>query len=157
MRPTDKSRQTVVLYSPFCIIKNTDPWHGNFVVGSFHTRATKWIIRLRPSLCTVAPSPTDTLFRFFPEGRGRLYTGYNSRFFRQAILILAEVLYNIEILEMSVGAFAFSRWSQETLFVRWTVININLHSRYISYHWTVSIINCWKKRKLLSSEKHCDF
>ena len=64
---------------------------------------------------------------------------------------------NIEILEMSVGAFAFSRWSQETVFVRLTVININLHSRYISYHWTVSIINCWKKRKLLSSEKHCDF
>ena len=67
---TDKSRQTVVLYSPFCIIKNTDPWHGNFVVGRFHTRARKWIIRLRPSLCTVAPSPTDTLFRFFFWGEG---------------------------------------------------------------------------------------
>ena len=30
-------------------------------------------------------------------------------FFRRAILILAEVLYNIQILEMSVGAFPFSR------------------------------------------------
>ena len=29
-------------------------------------------------------------------------------FFRRAFLILAEVLYNIEILEVSVGAFAFS-------------------------------------------------
>ena len=30
-----------VLYSPFCIIKNTG--HGNFVVGHFHTRARKWM------------------------------------------------------------------------------------------------------------------
>ena len=45
--------------SPFCIIKNTG--HGNFVFGRFHTRARKWIIRLRLACvhCTVAPSPTD--------------------------------------------------------------------------------------------------
>ena len=38
MKPTDKSRQTVVLYSPFCIIKNTG--HGNFVVGRFRGNNT---------------------------------------------------------------------------------------------------------------------
>ena len=76
MRPTDKSRQTVVLCSPFCIIKNTG--HGNFVVGRFHTRARKWIIRLRlPCVQSPPPpSPTDTPFQFFSEGKGQLYTGY---------------------------------------------------------------------------------
>ena len=34
--------------------------------------------------------------------------------------------------------------SQETVSVRLTVLKINLHSRYISYHWTVSIIKGWK-------------
>ena len=73
---TDKSRQTVVLYSPFCIIKNTG--HGNFV-GRFHTRARKWIIRLRLACVQSPPQPQTPLFRFlffFSEGRGRLYTGY---------------------------------------------------------------------------------
>ena len=51
---TDKSRQTVVLYSPFCIIKNTG--HGNFVVGSFHTRARKWIIG-QTLACVQSPPP----------------------------------------------------------------------------------------------------
>ena len=80
MRPTDKSRQTVVLCSPFCIIKNTG--HGNFVVGRFYTRARKWIIRLRlPCVQSPAPppSPTDTPFQFCSEGRGQLYTGYLER------------------------------------------------------------------------------
>ena len=31
------------------------------------------------SLCTVAPSPTDTPSPIFSEGRGRLYTGYLER------------------------------------------------------------------------------
>ena len=79
MKPTDKSRQTVVLYSPFCIIKNTG--HGNFVVGRFHTRARKWIIRLRLACVQWPPPPqTCTPFPFyFSEGRGRLYTGYLER------------------------------------------------------------------------------
>ena len=76
MRPTDKSRQTVVLCSPFCIIKNTG--HGNFVVGRFYTRARKWIIRLRlPCVQSPAPPlPYNTPFQFCSEGRGQLYTGY---------------------------------------------------------------------------------
>ena len=82
MKPTEKSQQTVVPYSPFCIIKNTG--HGNFVVGRFHTRARKWIIRLRLACvhCTVASSPTDMhpfSIPFFSEGRGRLCTGYLER------------------------------------------------------------------------------
>ena len=79
MRPTDKSRQTVVLCSPFCMIKKTG--HGNFVVGRFHTRARKWIIRLRlPCVQSPPPpSPTDTPFQFFSEGKGQLYTGYLER------------------------------------------------------------------------------
>ena len=77
--PTDKSRQTVVLCSPFCMIKKTG--HGNFVVGRFHTRARKWIIRLRlPCVQSPPPpSPTDTPFQFFSEGKGQLYTGYLER------------------------------------------------------------------------------
>ena len=52
-----------VLYSPFCIIKNTG--HGNFVVGHFHTRARKWIVRLRLA-CVQSPPPLQTpLFRSF--------------------------------------------------------------------------------------------
>ena len=70
-------------------------------------------------------------FTFFPTG--------NFDFSCKLILGVS-----FEILEMSVGAFAFRRWSQETVFVRLTVININLHSRYISYQWTVSIIKGWK-------------
>ena len=65
---TDKSRQTVVLYSPFCIIKNTG--HGNFVVGSFHTRARKWIIG-QTLACVQSPPPPQTplfLFFFWREG-----------------------------------------------------------------------------------------
>ena len=31
------------------------------------------------SLCTVAPSPTDTPSPIFSEGRGRLFTGYLKR------------------------------------------------------------------------------
>ena len=31
------------------------------------------------SLCTVAPSTTDTPFPIFSKGRGRLYTGYLKR------------------------------------------------------------------------------
>ena len=58
MRPTDKSPQTGVLYSPFCIIKNTG--HGNFVVGRFHTRARKRIIHLRLA-CVQSPPPPQTL------------------------------------------------------------------------------------------------
>ena len=51
----------------FCIIKNTG--HGNFVVGRFHTRARKWIIRLRLA-CVQSPPPpqTCTLFPFFLWG-----------------------------------------------------------------------------------------
>ena len=77
--PTDKSRQTVVLCSPFCMIKKTGV--GNFVVGRFHTRARKWIIRLRlPCVQSPPPpSPTDTPFQFFSEGKGQLYTGYLER------------------------------------------------------------------------------
>ena len=60
---TDKSRQTVVLYSPFCIIKNTG--HGNFVVGSFHTRARKSIIRQTLACVQSPPPPQTPLFRFF--------------------------------------------------------------------------------------------
>ena len=60
---TDKSRQTVVLYSPFCIIKNTG--HGNFVVGRFHTGARKWIIRLRLASVQSPPPLQTPLFRFF--------------------------------------------------------------------------------------------
>ena len=77
MKPTDKSRQTVVLYSPFCIIKNTG--HGNFVVGRFHTRARKWIIRLRLACVQSPPPPQTPLLTIFSEGRGRLYTGYLER------------------------------------------------------------------------------
>ena len=70
MRPTNKSRQTVVLCSPFCIIKHTG--HRNFVVGRCHTRARKWIIRLRLP-CVQSPPPpfpTDTPFPFFFQGEG---------------------------------------------------------------------------------------
>ena len=57
-----------VLYSPFCIIKNTG--HGNFVVGHFHTRARKWIVRLRLA-CVQSPPPLQTpLFRSFFWGEG---------------------------------------------------------------------------------------
>ena len=60
---TDKSRHTVVLYGPFCIIKNTE--HGNFVVGSFHTRARKWIIRQTLACVQSPPPPQTPLFRYF--------------------------------------------------------------------------------------------
>ena len=46
--------------------------HGNFVVGRFHTRARKWIIRQRLACVQSPPSPTDTPFPFFSEGRGLL-------------------------------------------------------------------------------------
>ena len=73
---TDKSRQTVVLYSPFCIIKNTG--HGNFVVGRFHTRARKWIIRQTLACVQSPPPPQTPLFRFlFLKGGGG--TGYLER------------------------------------------------------------------------------
>ena len=53
--------------SPFCIIKNTG--HGNFVFGRFHTRARKWIIRLRLACVQSLPPPqTCTLFPFFLWG-----------------------------------------------------------------------------------------
>ena len=73
---TDKSRQTVVLYSPFCIIKNTG--HGNFVVGRFHTRARKGIIRQTLACVQSPPPPQTPLFRFlFLKGGGG--TGYLER------------------------------------------------------------------------------
>ena len=52
-----------VLYSPFCIIKNTG--HGNFVVGRFHTRARKWIIRQTLACVQSPPPPQTPLFRYF--------------------------------------------------------------------------------------------
>ena len=67
MKPKGKSRQAVVLYSPFCIIKNTG--HGNFVVGRFHTRARKWIIRLRLA-CVQSPLPNRHPFSVFFRGEG---------------------------------------------------------------------------------------
>ena len=41
---------SLISVQSFAIIKNTG--HGNFVIGRFQTS--------EPSLCTVAPSPTDT-------------------------------------------------------------------------------------------------
>ena len=61
----------------FCIIKNTG--HGNFVVGRFHTRARKWIIRLRLACVQSRPPHRHPFSDFFSEGRGRLYTGYLER------------------------------------------------------------------------------
>ena len=78
---TDKSRQAVVLYSPFCIIKSTG--RGNNVVGHFHTRARKWIIRQTLACVQSPPRPPPqtplSVFFFCSEGRGRLYTGYLER------------------------------------------------------------------------------
>ena len=76
MRPTDKSRQAVVLYSPFRIIKNSG--QRNFVVGRFHTRARKWIIYLRVACVQSPPPPQTPLLRFF-LGEGAVYTGYLER------------------------------------------------------------------------------
>ena len=47
----------------FCIIKNTG--HGNFVIGRFHTRARKWIIRQTLACVQSSPPPQTPLFLFF--------------------------------------------------------------------------------------------
>ena len=56
----------------FAIIENTG--HGNFVIGVFTLKLEK-VYLSETSLCTVAPSPTDTP-PIFRGSRGRLYTGY---------------------------------------------------------------------------------
>ena len=63
MRPTDKATADSRSVQSVAIIKNTG--HGNFVVGRFHTRARKWIIRLRLACVQSPPPPQTPLLRFF--------------------------------------------------------------------------------------------
>ena len=72
MRSTDKATTGSRFVQSFAIIKNTG--HGNFVIGRF-TLELETDHPSETSLCTVAPSPTDTPSPIFSEGRGRLYTG----------------------------------------------------------------------------------
>ena len=58
------------------MIKNTE--QGNFVIGRFQTTARNGL-SVSDSLCTVAPSPTDTPSPIFSERRNLLYTGYLKR------------------------------------------------------------------------------
>ena len=57
MRPMDKATANSLSVQSFCMIENTE--HGNFVIGRFQTRARNGL-SVSDSLCTVAPSPTDT-------------------------------------------------------------------------------------------------
>ena len=69
MRPTDKASADSRSKQSFAIIKNTG--NGKFVIGRFHTRARNGLFAgSETSMCTVAPSPTDTLCPIFSEGRG---------------------------------------------------------------------------------------
>ena len=77
MRPTDKATADSRSVQSFAIIKNTG--HGNFVTLAVFTLELEMDYPSETSLCTVAPSPTDTPSPFFSEGRGRLYTGYLKR------------------------------------------------------------------------------
>ena len=57
MRPMDKATANSLSVQFFSMIENTE--HGNFVIGRFQTRARNGL-SVSDSLCTVAPSPTDT-------------------------------------------------------------------------------------------------
>ena len=67
-----RQRQTVVLYSP--LLLDT----GILLLADL-TLELQMDYPSETSLCTVAPSPTDTPSPIFSEGRGRLYTGYQKR------------------------------------------------------------------------------
>ena len=67
MRPTDKATADSRSVQSFAIIENTG--HRNFVIGGFHTRAEMDYLS-ETGLCTVSPSPTETLSPIFSEGRG---------------------------------------------------------------------------------------
>ena len=57
MRPVDKATADTRSVQPFAITKNTG--HGNFVIGRFQ-KELEMDYPSETSLCTVAPSPTDT-------------------------------------------------------------------------------------------------
>ena len=69
-------RQTVVLYSPSLSLKTLDT--GILLLAVFKLELEMDYLS-DISLCTVTPFPTDTPFKIFSEGRGRLYTGYLKR------------------------------------------------------------------------------
>ena len=56
-------------------------WTREFGYWPFSHKRSEMDYPFETSLCTVAPSPTDTSSPIFSEGRGRMYTGYLKRIF----------------------------------------------------------------------------
>ena len=76
MTPMDKATPEVFLYSPSLSLKTLDT---EILLLAVFKLELEMDYPSETGLCTVAPSPTDTPFPIFSEGRGRLYRGYLKR------------------------------------------------------------------------------
>ena len=71
-----RQRQTVFLFSPSLSLKTLQ--EGILLLAVFKVEL-EMDYPSETGLCTVNPFPTDTPSPIFPDGRGRLYTGYLKR------------------------------------------------------------------------------